>query len=209
MGSYGYVASLAEFVRSDVARASAPGRDLAINQFVLLTKGGGFEEIPARTLPGLLDAARAARTVLAGLRIEAAVPYKDGKPIEDQWLSAEPPRNSLGGPGWHMSRNDESGEAGTGSFCAGVHQGLGIAIMPTSDWQRLPDPNNIIYFKGPTSDPRVMAMFRSPFEKTQASEADEVRFETVPALPNFAHLIETFERISVKAIAHGRGIDGC
>jgi hypothetical protein len=205
MGSYGYVASLADYCQQHGI--------LRHNAFVLLTEGGGFDKLPKGDLPDLLGAIRECREELEGRTTQAGVPYKDGERAGHH-RPAQPAQSAGFGYSWFY---------GSSRVQVGVHYDKGIARITDSQALFPLNPFGEVaeYFQE-TSDPEVLEAFsdrrpappRGGFgcfirpKRWKAVLPDVVRFEEVP-VRDFEHLFKTFERIARIAIEHGLTVEGC
>ena len=184
MGSYSYVASLHDFI--DVNYKMMLG-----NIFVQATKGGGYhpEDIrPTPTQQDMLSAIKELRAFLKSVKCEAAVPYFENEPVSGCFVGASKQTNSIGMYDWIAS---------IGGKHVGVHYGLGIGTWEDGEYPR---------YAHETNDDTVIKAFSHGGKDITV---DMVRFEELPAIDIFDHLLDTAQRILEKAIKYDLTVEGC
>lgn len=183
MGSYTYVASLPEYMKLPRHRS------FPRNEFLDSIRGGGFhprKEAHGGFLELLLRDVEDLRIYLDDHLTEGAVLRANGgKQLSIQYARSE--INSIGGKSWFYR----------GKHTVGVHYDMGIWVHP----------ENVYYRR--ISDPEIVSCFVGFGSKDPGEGAYVEMSHTLPALPRFQHLLDTFETVATLALENDLTVIGC
>ena len=212
MGSYGYVASLQDFVEEHSSIDENVAK-LISNPFVISTSPGGYRIEQGEEFGGVenyskqLEAIAQCRDVLVKAETHVAHLCKDGEIIEGYYYPSSPALDSMGSYSWFRS--------GSG-LGWGAHAFRGIAMITGNRFRG--EKESVVYLKsikGTPGEDAIGITFsgdeitipsgKSPITKPNFKDEkgyDEMRWGTAPALDRFEHLLDTAETALKLAIEH-------